>query len=131
MGYHAIKGNELAWDERPPQHEGEPMRYQSDVTTQASLRRSRARLWRYPPGSRGRRHKNFEQEEVFVVLSGTLTMLLGEPPERVDLPPHSVISVETDTPLQLFNAGDEEVVLYIYGAPPATDQSEMLEDLSL
>lgn len=131
MGYHAIKAHEHQWDERPPAHEGEPPRYQSDVTTNASLQSSRARLWRYPPGSRGRRHKNFEQEEVFVVCSGTLTMLVGEPAERVELPPQSVLAVETDTPLQMFNAGDEDVVVFIYGAPPATDQSEMLEDLSL
>ena len=38
-----------------------------------------------PPGSRGRRHLERAQEEVFVVLDGTLTMLLGDPPERVDL----------------------------------------------
>jgi hypothetical protein len=41
-----------------------------------------ARLWRYPPGTRGRRHADEAQEEVFVIVSGTLTMLLGEPPER-------------------------------------------------
>jgi mannose-6-phosphate isomerase-like protein (cupin superfamily) len=58
-------------------------------------------------------------------------MLLGEPPERVDLAPQSVVNVEVGTPLQLFNAGDEEVAVFVYGAPPETDQSEMLEDLSL
>ena len=131
MGYHVVKGNEHAWEDRPSQQEGEPPRQQSDMTTQVQLTQSRARVFRYPPGTRGRRHKNFEQEEVFVVLEGTLTMLLGEPPERVDLPPRSVCKVETDTPLQLFNAGGEDVTVFIYGAPPATDQSEMLEDLAL
>ena len=131
MGYTAIKGNEHNWQERPSQHEGEPARHQTDITTEASLQQSRARIFRYPPGSRGRRHQNFEQEEVFVVLDGTLTMLLGEPPERVDLPPQSVCKVDVNTPLQLFNAGDEDATVFIYGAPPATDQSEMLEDLAL
>jgi mannose-6-phosphate isomerase-like protein (cupin superfamily) len=131
MGYHVVKGTEHAWQDRPPQHEGEPTRQQSDVTEQAQLRESRARIFRYPPGSRGRRHRNFKQEEVFVVLQGTLTMLLGDPPERVDLPPQSVVNVEVETALQLFNAGDEEAVVFIYGAPPETDQSEMLEDLAL
>src|SRR4051812_19243427 len=129
MSYHAV--TEHQWEERPPITEGEPMRSQSDITTQAQLQRSRARIFRYPPGSRGRRHQNFEQEEVFVVLQGTLTMLLGEPPERVELPPQSVVNVEVNTPLQLFNAGSEEDVVFIYGAPPETDQSEMLEDLTL
>jgi mannose-6-phosphate isomerase-like protein (cupin superfamily) len=129
MGYHVVSDHQ--WEERAPLAEGEPPRRASDITTQAQLQRSRARIFRYPPGSRGRRHQNFEQEEVFVVLSGTLTMLLGEPAERVDLPPESVVNVEVNTPLQLFNAGDEEAVVFIYGAPPETDQSEMLEDLSL
>src|SRR3954452_4962957 len=131
MGYHVIRGTDHRWEERPSQHEGEPTRHNSDVTTQAQLRESRARIFRYPPGSRGRRHKNFKQEEVFVVLQGTLTMLLGDPPERVDLPPQSVVNVDVETPLQLFNAGDEDVVVFIYGAPPETEQSEMLEDLAL
>ena len=95
------------------------------------LTQTRAKFWRYPPGTRGKRHAEHVQEEVFVVLEGTLTMLLGEPPERVDLPPQSVVNVEVDTPLQLFNAGNEEVAVFIYGAPPETDQSEMLEDLTL
>jgi mannose-6-phosphate isomerase-like protein (cupin superfamily) len=129
MSYHVI--TEHQWEERASQHEGEPSRQASDITTHAQLQQSRARIFRYPPGTRGRRHKNFKQEEVFVVLEGTLTMLLGEPPERVDLPPQSVVNVEVDTPLQLFNAGDEEVAVFVYGAPPETDQSEMLEDLSL
>lgn len=124
MGYHAISGNDLEYEDRGGLQS-------ADLTTAAALKRSRARLWRYPPGASGRRHKNFQQEEVFVVVSGTLTMLLGEPPERVDVVAPGVVSVETDTPLQIFNAGDDELVLFIYGAPPATDQSEMLEDLEL
>lgn len=124
MGYHAISGNDLEYEDRGG-------RQSADLTTAAALKRSRARLWRYPPGASGRRHKNFQQEEVFVAVSGTLTMLLGEPPERVDVVAPGVVSVETDTPLQIFNAGDDELVLFIYGAPPATDQSEMLEDLEL
>jgi mannose-6-phosphate isomerase-like protein (cupin superfamily) len=129
MSYHVVTDHQ--WEERPPVAEGEPARQASDLTSPAQLRQSRARIFRYPPGSRGRRHQNFEQEEVFVVLQGTLTMLLGEPPERVELLPQSVVNVEVNTPLQLFNAGSEEVVVFIYGAPPETDQSEMLEDLSL
>ncbi len=124
MGYHVIQGAELPYEDRGG-------RGAADVTAAVSLTRSRARVWRYPPHTAGRRHRNFEQEEVFVVLSGTLTMLLGEPPERVDVGPHGVVAVETETPLQIFNEGDEELVLFIYGAPPATEQSEMLEDLRL
>jgi mannose-6-phosphate isomerase-like protein (cupin superfamily) len=69
------------------------------------------------------------QEEVFVVLDGTLTMLLGDPFERVDLPPHSVVSVEPGTALQLRNETDDEVVLLAYGAPPVVGEAEILEDI--
>ena len=64
----------------------------------ARLKESRARVFRYPPGTRGRRHQNQQQEEVFVVLEGTLTMLLGDEPERVDLPPKFVIPGGSDAP---------------------------------
>jgi mannose-6-phosphate isomerase-like protein (cupin superfamily) len=68
------------------------------------------------------------QEEVFVVLQGTLTMLLGEPPERVELPPEGVVAVEPKTPLQLRNEGDEDVVVFIYGVPPIQGGAEFFED---
>ena len=83
-----------------------------------SMTQSRANIWRYPPGARGRRHADHVQEEVFVVLEGKLTVDLGEPPERHELDRGSVLVVQPNTILQLRNAGDEELVLFIYGAPP-------------
>ena len=38
-----------------------------------ALSASRANVWRYPPGAQGKRHRDLGQEEVFVVLDGTLT----------------------------------------------------------
>jgi quercetin dioxygenase-like cupin family protein len=130
MGYHVVLGEDHAYEERPPPEgrEGAPARHAADVTTAAGLQQSRARLWHYPPGSRGRRHADHAQEEVFVVLTGTLTMHLGEPPERVELPPESVVSVEPGTPLQLRNDGDEEVAVFIYGAPPEQAGADFLAD---
>ena len=130
MAYHVVRAGEHVWEERPgpPGREGQPARLASDLTTAASLKESRARLWRYPPGTRGRRHADEAQEEVFVVVSGTLTMLLGEPPERVELPPQSVVAVEPKTPLQLRNDGDNEVVVFIYGAPPVQAAAEFFDD---
>ena len=124
MGYHVVHADELAYVERP-NVEGEAPRLAADVTDSAQLKQSRARVWRYPPHTRGRRHADHAQEEVFVVVSGTLTMLLGEPPERVDLPPTSVVAVEPMTPLQVRNEGDEELVLFIYGAPPEQGGGEL------
>ena len=84
MGYRVVDIAEIEWEERPPRP-GEEARRAADITTAGRLQQSRARVWRYPPHSTGRRHRDHEQEEVFVVVSGTLTMLLGDEPERVDL----------------------------------------------
>jgi mannose-6-phosphate isomerase-like protein (cupin superfamily) len=128
MGYHVVHGDEHAYEERPG-HPGQAPRLAADVTSSAGLEQSRARIWRYAPRTRGRRHKDLGQEEVFVVLDGTLTMLLGDPFERVDLPPRSVVSVEPGTALQLRNETDSEVVLFAYGAPPVSGKAEFLEDV--
>jgi mannose-6-phosphate isomerase-like protein (cupin superfamily) len=130
VSYTVIAASDHAWEDRPSLAEGAP-RATSDVTTAAGLTQSRARLWRLPPGARGRRHAEGAQEEVFVVLQGTLTMLLGEPPERVALPPHSIARVEPGTPLQARNESGEDVLVFAYGAPPATGQTEFLDDVEL
>ncbi len=57
-------------------------------------------------------------------------MLLGDPPERIDVGEHGVVAVERGTPLQVRNEGDDELVLFIYGAPPVTGQAEFLEDVA-
>lgn len=130
MGYHVVRAGDHAFEERPSPtgREDQAARLAADVTTAAALKESRARLWRYPPGTRGRRHADEIQEEVFVVLSGTLTMLLGEPPEKFELPPESVVAVEPKTPLQLRNDTDTEVVVFIYGAPPVQGGAEFFDD---
>jgi mannose-6-phosphate isomerase-like protein (cupin superfamily) len=120
----------LTWDERPPK-EGEGTRLAADITTQAGLQQSRARVWRYPPHTTGRRHADHAQEEVFVVVSGTLTMLLGDEPERVDVGPGSVVAVDAMTPLQMRNETDEELVCFVYGAPPVQDGADFLDDVAL
>ena len=94
-----------------------------------ALSKSRANIWRYPPGARGRRHADHAQEEVFVVLDGTLTVDLGEPPERHELERGSVLVVEKGTILQLRNAGDDELVLFIYGAPPVREGADFFDDV--
>jgi mannose-6-phosphate isomerase-like protein (cupin superfamily) len=94
-----------------------------------SMTRSRANLWRYPPGTRGRRHADNVQEEVFVVLEGTLTVDLGEPPERHVVERGNVLVVQPGTILQLRNAGDEELVLFIYGAPPEQGGAEFFDSI--
>src|SRR5881392_1486998 len=128
MGYSVVRGDEHDYEERP-NVEGHAARLATDVTTAAQLAQSRARLWRYPPHTRGRRHADHAQEEVFVVVSGRMTMLLGDPPERVDVGPNSVVAVEPMTPLQLRNETDDELVVFIYGAPPEQAGADFLDDV--
>jgi len=93
------------------------------------LTNARARYWRYPPGTRGKRHAEHVQEELFVVLEGNAAVDLGDPPERVELPRGSVCAVQPGTPLQLRNDGDEDVLFFIIGAPPEEGGADYLPDV--
>jgi uncharacterized cupin superfamily protein len=94
-----------------------------------ALHKMRANIWRLPPGVRGSCHLERVQEEMFVVLEGTATLLLGDPPERIELPHGSVAVVETETSLQLRNESDAEMVVLIVGAPPEQGKAEHLPDV--
>src|SRR5215469_5941650 len=50
-------------------------------------------------------------------LSGTLSMYVGDPAERHDVPVGGVIHVESGTPLQAANHGDEDLLLYALRVP--------------
>jgi mannose-6-phosphate isomerase-like protein (cupin superfamily) len=128
MGYHVADASKVEWGERDPTVEGHPPRTYAEITDDAQLKNSRARVWRYPPGTRGRRHADKVQEEVFVVISGGLTMLLGDPYERVDVGPGSVVAVEPNTPLQVRNEGGEDLVVFIYGAPAEQGGADFFDD---
>ncbi len=126
MGYRVVRPDELEWITRP--HEAdEPARHVAELSEPAGFAHTRANVWRYEPGAKGRRHRHKQQEETFVVLSGTLSMYLGEPPERQDVPLGGLIHVEAGTPLQTVNHGDEELVLYAYGTPPESERAEILD----
>ena len=128
MAYDAVHAAELEWEERPA-HEGQEPRHAAAVTEPAQLTASRARMWRYPPHTRGRRHADPDQEEIFVPLRGTLTLLLEDPPQRVDVEPGGVVAVHRDTPLQARNETDEEILFFVYGAPPESGNARFLEDV--
>jgi mannose-6-phosphate isomerase-like protein (cupin superfamily) len=115
--FSVVVPEQFDWLTRP--HEpGEPARHVAELQGFLSLENSRANVWRYEPGARGRRHVHAEQEETFVVLAGRLTMYLGDPPTRHVIPVGGVVNVEAGTPLQTVNEGDTELVVYAYGAPP-------------
>lgn len=125
MAYKVIRPDDVPWEERAA-NERSSARATADLTTAGSLTQSRARLWKLPPRAHATRHLETKQEEVFVVLSGTLTLALGEPPELVEVPQGGIVTVEMNTPLQQRNEGDEECVVFVYGAPPVTGGAEYL-----
>lgn len=99
-----------------------------DLTAQVGLEKSRARLWRYPPGASGVPHVEREQEEIFVVLDGTLTLVLGDPPTRETVPAGGVAAVQPGTPIHVRNESDAEVTFLVYGAPPVADAADYLPE---
>ena len=110
-------------------HEGQAPRHQTSITDAARLTESRARMWRYPAHTRGRLHLDPDQEEVFVPLRGTLTMLLDDPPRRVDVEPGGLVAVHPGTPMQVRNETDEEILFFAFGAPPIHGTAEFLDDV--
>ena len=126
MAYRAIRPGELDWITRP--HEpGEPARHVAELSETAGFAHTRANLWRYEPGAKGRRHRHPLQEETFVVLTGTLSMYLGDQPERADVPVGGLIHVEAGTTLQTVNHGADDLLVYVYGTPPEDEHAELFE----
>jgi mannose-6-phosphate isomerase-like protein (cupin superfamily) len=122
-GFTIFHAAELEWH---PRREGDP-RLAAELSE--AMTQSRANLFRYPPGAVGRRHIDPIQEEVFVVLAGTLTIHMGEgdEPERHELVTGSVLVVQPGTALQLSNTHDDELRLFIVGAPPERGETVFLD----
>ena len=126
MSYRALRPDDFEWITRP--HDpGEPARHVAELSERAGFGHVRGNLWRYEPGAKGRRHRHPVQEETFVVVAGELTMYLGEPPERVDVPVGGVVNVLPGTPLQSANHGDADLLVYAYGTPPEDQHAELLD----
>ena len=126
MAFRVVRPDDLEWITRP--HEpGEAARHVAELSEPAGFAHTRANVWRYEPGAKGRRHVHKLQEETFVVLSGTLSMYVGDPPERQDVQAGALIHVEPGTPLQSVNHGHEDLVVYAYGTPPESDHAEILD----
>jgi mannose-6-phosphate isomerase-like protein (cupin superfamily) len=122
MSYTVFHADELDWR---PRREGDA-RLAAELSH--AMTRARANLFRYPPGAVGRRHIDPVQEEVFVVLDGTLTIHMGEgdEPERHVLETGSVLVVQPGTALQLSNRHDTELRLFVVGAPPERGEATFL-----
>jgi quercetin dioxygenase-like cupin family protein len=126
MSYRAVRPEQYEWITRP--HEpGEPARHVAELSELAGFTHVRGNLWRYEPGAKGRRHRHPVQEETFVPVAGTLTMYLGEPPERVQMPVGGVVNVPAGTSLQTVNHGAEDLLVYAYGYPPEDEHAVLLD----
>jgi len=123
MGYTIFRADELEF--RAPAR-GDQRRGIAPLSE--AMHAMRTNVWRLPPGARGGRHIEHAQEEIFVVLRGAVTLLLGDPAERVELTAGSLAVVETDTGQQLRNEGDAEAIVLVVGAPPEQGRAEHLPD---
>jgi quercetin dioxygenase-like cupin family protein len=128
MPFDVVQAEDLRWEEREAPEGTEP-RQHAQLTEHAKLAQSRARIWRYPAHVRGRRHVDPDQEEVFVPLRGTLTILLEDPPQRIDVTPGGIVAVHPGTPMQARNETDEEILFFAYGAPPVHGNARFLDDV--
>jgi quercetin dioxygenase-like cupin family protein len=125
VAYKVIAPDAFEWTTRP-HAPGEAARHVAELSDMAGFAHTRANVWRYEPGASGRRHRHPVQEETFVVVSGTLSMYLGEPPERHDVPVGGLVHIEPGTPLQTANHGSDDLLVYAYGTPPEDEHAELL-----
>ena len=93
MAFRVVRPDEPEWITRDHGPD-EPARHVAELSELAGFAHTRANIWRYEPGAKGRRHRHALQEETFVVLAGTLTMYLGEPPQRQDVTQGGLIHVD-------------------------------------
>ena len=121
-----VSPDDLDWETRPSEP-GEAQRHVAGLTELAGLQHSRGSFWRYEPGAKGRRHREPVQEETFVVVRGTLTMYLVDPPERHEVEQGNVVHVDAETPRQSVNESDAEALVFVYGAPPDLERGEILD----
>src|SRR6476659_5824693 len=106
MAFRVVTPADLQWITRP--HEpGKPARHGAELSDAAGFAHTRGNVWRYEPGAKGRRHRHRLQEETFVVLAGTLSMYVGDPPERQDVHAGALIHIDPGTALQATNHGTD------------------------
>ena len=105
----------------------------ADITTAGALTQSRARLWRLPPDTRGRRH-------IGARAGGGLRRPRGHADDaarrsaRAGRPAAARASSSVSRRHRRSRCGtsrDDEVVVFAYGAPPVAGQAEYLDDVEL
>ena len=123
MGYHVVGPEQLDWEP----YDQFPGRHRAALTEIAGLRNTRANFMRHEPGEKGPRHIERVQDETFVPIHGTLTMYLGEPPTRHEIPVGGLVHVDAGTAQQMVNETDEEIFVFVYGAPAQRAGADVIE----
>ena len=125
MGFAILRPDEQEF--KPPSwRPEEPVRRIVELPLYANMQHSRANLWRYPPGAKGRLHIERAQEEIFVVVEGNPSVMLGDPPLLHEAPHGTLVVVEPGTKLRWQNDSDRDALIFAYGAPAKSD-AEILE----
>jgi mannose-6-phosphate isomerase-like protein (cupin superfamily) len=123
VGFHVVRPEQLDWEP----YDRFPGRRRAALTEAAALRHTRANFIRHEPGEKGPRHIERVQDETFVPVRGTLTMYLGEPPVRHEIPVGGLAHVEAGTAQQMVNETDEEICVFVYGAPAERAGADVIE----
>jgi len=123
VGFHLVLPEQLEWEP----YDRFPGRHRAALTDLAAFRHTRANFMRHEPGEKGPRHIERVQDETFVPVRGTLTMYLGEPPVRHEIPVGGLAHVEAGTAQQMVNESDEEILVFVYGAPAERAGADVIE----
>lgn len=123
MTFRVVRPDDLDWEE----YTNYPGRHRAALTDGAGLRHTRANLIRHEAGAIGPRHIERAQDETFVPLSGTLTMYIGEPPTRHEVPVGTIAHVEAGTAQQMVNETNQEILVFVCGAPPERAGADVID----
>jgi quercetin dioxygenase-like cupin family protein len=123
VGFHVVRPEDVEWEE----YTSYPGRHRAALTDGAGLRHTRANLIRQEAGAIGPRHIERVQDETFVPLRGTLTMYLGDPPVRHEIPVGAVAHVEAGTAQQMANETADEILVFVCGAPPERAGADVID----
>ena len=61
------------------------------------------------------------------MLSGTMSMYLGEPPERVDVPVGGAVTSTRARSSRRSTTARDDLLVYAYGTPPEDEHAELLD----
>jgi uncharacterized cupin superfamily protein len=123
VGFHVVMPEQLDWEP----YDRFPGRSRAALSEAAGLRHTRANFIRHEPGEKGPRHIERAQDETFVPVRGVLTMYIGEPPTRHEIPVGGLVHVEAGTAQQMVNETGEEILVFVYGAPAERAGADVIE----